>query len=62
MKAFQEGVGAVDLIAGGAEVVADAAQVPAAGDRVLQQPGGLRPGGVGRRAGLATQPLHPGAR
>ena len=35
-------VGAVDLVAGGAEVPADPADVFAAGAAVFQQPGGLR--------------------
>ena len=54
-EVFEEGVGAVDLVAGGAETVADAAQVPAAGDGVLQQPGGLRLVRVGGGAGVAAQ-------
>jgi hypothetical protein len=36
MEVFKEGVGVVDLVADGAEVLADAAEVPAAGGGVLQ--------------------------
>jgi len=36
-------VGAVDLVAGGAEILADRAVVGAAGDAVLHKPGGLGP-------------------
>ena len=45
--AGEQGVGAVDLVAGGAEVLPDRAEVGAAGDAVLHQPGGLRLVGVG---------------
>ena len=45
--AGEQGVGAVDLVAGGAEVLPDRAEVGAAGDAVLEEPGGLRMVGVG---------------
>ena len=37
VEAFEQGVGAVELVAGG-EVLADGADVGAAGDAVLQEP------------------------
>ena len=40
-------VGAVDLVAGGTEVLPDRAEVGAAGDAVFEEPGGLRMVGVG---------------
>src|SRR6266487_1673365 len=43
----EQGVGAVDLVAGGAEVLPDRAEVGAAGDAVLHEPGGLGVVGVG---------------
>ena len=45
--AGEQGVGAVDLVAGGAEVLPDRAEVGAAGDAVFHEPGGLRMVGVG---------------
>ncbi|HEY2690731.1 MAG TPA: hypothetical protein VGJ50_19980, partial [Streptosporangiaceae bacterium] len=42
VRAGEQGVGAVDLVAGGAEVLPDRAEVGAAGDAVLHQPDGLR--------------------
>ena len=53
--AGEQGVGAVDLVAGGAEVLPDRAEVGAAGDAVFHQPGGLRPVGVGGGAGVDAQ-------
>jgi hypothetical protein len=47
VSAGQQGVGAVDLVAGGAEILPDRAEVGAAGDAVLHQPGSLRMVGVG---------------
>ena len=40
-SAGEQGVGAVDLVAGGAEVLPDRAEVGAAGDAVLRRPDGL---------------------
>ena len=37
----EHGVGAVDLVAGGAEVLADRAEVRTAGDAILHEPGGF---------------------
>src|SRR6266571_8684674 len=51
----EQGVGAVDLVAGRAEVLPDRAEVGAAGDAVLHQPGGLRPVRVGGGAGVNAQ-------
>ena len=51
----EQGVGAVDLVAGGAEVLPDRAEVGAAGDAVLHQPGGLGPVSVGGGAGVDAQ-------
>jgi hypothetical protein len=48
-------VGAVDLVAGGAEVLPDWAEVGAAGDAVFYEPGGLRLVGLGAGAGVDTQ-------
>jgi hypothetical protein len=47
VRAGEQGVGAVDLVAGGAEILPDRAEVGAAGDAVLHQPGSLRMVGVG---------------
>ena len=55
MEAFKHGVGAVDLVAGGAEVLADRAEIGAAGDAVLHQPRGLRLIGVGAGASVDAQ-------
>ena len=55
VSAGEHGVGAVDLVAGGAEVLADRAEVVAAGDAVLHQPGGLGLVGVGAGAGVEAQ-------
>ena len=52
---FEQGVGAVDLVAGGGEVLADGADVGAAGDAVLQEAGGFGLVGVGAGAGVDTQ-------
>ena len=54
-RAGEQGVGAVDLVAGGAEVLPDRAEVGAAGDAVFHQPGGLRPVSVGGGAGVDAQ-------
>ena len=43
MQPRQQHVGSVDLVAGGAEVLPDRAEVGAAGDAVLHQPGSLLP-------------------
>jgi hypothetical protein len=42
VKAFEQGVGAVDLVAGGGEVLPDGANIGAAGNTVLQEPGHRR--------------------
>ena len=55
VRAGEQGVGAVDLVAGGAEVLPDRAEVGAAGDAVLHEPGGLRLVGVGAGAGVDAQ-------
>jgi len=39
MQAFEQGVAAVDLVAGGAEALADRSVLGASGDAVLQEPG-----------------------
>ena len=48
-------VGAVELVAGGAEVRAEGAGVGAAGDAVVQQPGSLRTVFVGGGSGVGAQ-------
>jgi hypothetical protein len=53
--AGEQGVGAVDLVAGGAEVLPDGAEVGAAGDAVSHQPGGLGLVGIGGGAGVDAQ-------
>ena len=63
----EQGVGAVDLVAGGAEVLPDRAEVGAAGDAVFHEPGGLRMVGVGGPgagvdAQLGLQRMADGAR
>ena len=55
VEAFEHGVGAVDLVAGGGEVLADRADVGAAGDAVLQEPGGFGLVGVGAGAGVDAE-------
>ena len=52
VRAGEQGVGAVDLVAGGAEVLPDRAEVGAAGDAVLHQVDGLCLVGVGAGAGV----------
>ena len=54
-EAGEHGVGAVDLVAGGGEVLADRAEVGAAGDAVVHEPGGLGLVGVGGGAGVDAQ-------
>ena len=51
----EDDVGAVDLVAGGGEVLADRAEFGAPVDAVFQQPGGLRLVGVGAGAGVLAQ-------
>jgi hypothetical protein len=52
----EHGVGAVDLVAGGAEVLVERAEVGAAGGAVAQQPGGLGDlAGVAAGAGVDPQ-------
>ena len=41
VEVFEQSVGAVDLVAGGGEVLADRADLGAAGGAVLQEPGGF---------------------
>ena len=48
-------VGAVHLVAGGTEIVRDRAEVGAAGDAVLHEPGGLGLVGVGTGAGVDAE-------
>jgi hypothetical protein len=55
VSAGQQGAGAVDLVTGGAEVLPDRADVGAAGDAVLHQPGGPGLVGVGAGAGVDAQ-------
>jgi hypothetical protein len=55
MEVFQEAVGVVDLVTDGSEVVANPAEVIAPGDGVLQEPCGVGPTGVARRAGMMLQ-------
>ena len=55
VSAGQHGVGTVDLIAGGAEVLPDRAEVSAAGDAVLHQPCGLRLVREGAGVGVDAQ-------
>jgi hypothetical protein len=47
VSAGEQLVGAVDLVAGGTEVLPDRAEIGAASDAVLEEPGGLRMVGVG---------------
>ena len=54
-SAGEQDVGAVDLVAGGAEVLPDRAEVGAAGDAVFHQPGGLGLVRVGAGAGVEAQ-------
>ena len=55
MRVGKQGIGAVDLVAGGAEVLPHRAEVGAAGDAVLHQPGGLGLVSVGAGAGVDAQ-------
>ena len=55
VEAFEHGVGAVDLVAGGGEVLADRADVGAAGDAVLQEAADFGLVGVGAGAGVDAQ-------
>ncbi len=55
VEVFEQGVGAVDLVAGGGEVLADRADIGAAGDAVLQEPAGFGLVGVGAGAGVDAQ-------
>jgi hypothetical protein len=55
VEVFEHGVGAVDLVAGGGEVLADRADLGAAGDGVLQEPGGFGLVGVVAGAGVDAQ-------
>jgi len=55
VAASEHDVGAVDLVAGGGEVLADRAEVGAAGDAVLHEPGGLGPVGVVGGAGVDAE-------
>jgi hypothetical protein len=41
VQVLEQGVGAVELVAGGGEVLADGADVGTAGDAVLQEPAGF---------------------
>src|SRR6266566_1996071 len=55
VESCEHGVGAVDLVAGRAEVLADGAEVGAAGGAVLHEPGGFRLVCVGAGAGVDAQ-------
>ena len=55
VEVCEHDVGAVELVAGGGEVLADRAEVGAAGDAVLQEPGGLGLVGVGAGAGVDAE-------
>ena len=55
VEAFEHGVGAVELVAGGGEVLADRADVGAAGDAVLQEAADFGLVGVGAGAGVDAQ-------
>ena len=55
VEAFEQGVGAVELVAGGGEVLADRADVGAAGDAVLQEPTDFGLVGVDAGAGVDAQ-------
>jgi len=56
VSACQHGVGAVDLVAGSAEVLADRDEIGAAGDAVFLKPGCLRlVGEEGAGAGVEAQ-------
>ena len=55
VEAFEQGVGAVELVAGGGEVLADRADLGAAGDAVLQEPTDFGLVGVGAGAGVDAQ-------
>jgi hypothetical protein len=55
VRAGEQGVGAVDLVAGGGEVFSDGTDVGAAGDAVLQEAGGFGLVGVGAGAGVDAQ-------
>jgi hypothetical protein len=55
VEAGEHGVGAVDLVAGGGEVLPDRAEFGAAGDAVVQEPGGLGPVSMGGGAGVDAQ-------
>ena len=55
VEAFEQGVGAVELVAGGGEVLADRADVGAAGDAVLQEAADFGLVGVGAGAGVDAQ-------
>jgi hypothetical protein len=58
VKVFEHGVGAVDLVAGGGEVVADGADVGAAGDAVLQEAADFGLVGVPERAWMRSWVLR----
>ena len=55
VQAFEHSVGAVELVAGGGEVLADRADVGAAGDAVLQEAAYFRLVGVGAGAGVGAE-------
>src|SRR6266516_6521777 len=55
VEAFEHCVGAVELVAGGGEVLADRAEVGAAGDAVLQETADFGPVGVDAGAGVDAQ-------
>ena len=55
VEVLEQGVGAVELVAGGGEVLADGADFGAAGDAVLQETGGFRLVGVGAGASVDAE-------
>ena len=55
VEAGEHDVGAVDLVAGGAEVLPNGPEVGAAAGAVLQEPAGLGVVGVGAGAGVDAQ-------
>ena len=55
VEAFEHGVGAVELVAGGGEILADRADVGAAGDAVLQEAADFWLVGVDAGAGMDAQ-------
>ena len=57
VQAFEQGVGAVELVAGGGEVLADRAELSAAVVAVLQEPDSPRQVGVFAGVGVLRRSL-----